>query len=254
MLIQPNIKARRLGYIKLMLLFLEKDSGKRELPLRFAHFATQSDDKLSSYKDWHGQIFLDKNPRKSATPYVKLAESLDLIKKRNNSYSLSEHYPFQYESSPFKLYSEERMWFLNLFLRHDPIGLFLVFVMIENKTSYLWLRDNHDAITLELVDRLPYNHFLTSTLNLLASNTDNKLAKSSFFLPRLHWYYDLELLQLEYSITKSKTESLSAIGLDTPGIKLKRQITQVFDELDTMDKSEFVKRMRLLSKISIFDV
>lgn len=241
MIINPNIKARRLGYLKLLLHFLKTESGSRGFPTRFAIVASDYKARLVSYKETHGEITA-LNPRASALPYIELANELGLIKTAEGNWIAhgeAIHSAEEDLDDPFKLSFEEIIQFFRLLSSKDPLGLFIVFQLLsEGKTRYPIAKKKYESVILSFIDRFNRSHFLYAYLEDLCLKIKNQWSIDSFLLPRLHWYYDLNLVNLRYSLSKHNREEVS-VCLAPAGVIVQEKICEIDRQVDTMSEIHF---------------
>ncbi len=223
--LSPNTKARRLGYLSMILeLFDESDY----YPIYyFSHKVEQQAESinnfLSKYENDKGIINISKKGTGiSAKPYINLAEDLSLITNLNRSYILTKHGKIYRaintqlkknefitqrnlkKENPFRLNLFEKSFFLHYLLLNDTLYFWSLIEMIYVQEGG-WLKDIKKEFQKYILHELnqeteSYNLSNVSKKKILhISQRIRKWRKPDKYLPHIiephiNWFLDLGLL------------------------------------------------------------
>lgn len=215
-MLKANIKSRRLGYLKLLGIYMltNRDFIIREFNQRFEIFAASFDKQFSSSIQDSGRIHLANG--KSSRSYVELAESLKLISREGKRYGMS--LAFDQYVTKAQIADDFQLVPLN---KHDISFFIELLFKMDRDTSFLLLSfvfrrsGQHNIHTLR-------NEFLTHLLQTAKGQSSlgnfNQIIKiekaplygDEIFYPRLHWLFDLGLIEID----SNKQVKITLLGLD----------------------------------------
>lgn len=215
-----NTKVRRLGYLGL-LLSLFKDTpriAKKNLSRLLEQKAQDCMNSLESYKNQKG-VILPSKTGVSATPYIKLALEMGIIREMTGHYEMgkmgrvyvemqkvthSEH------SNPFELTAIEKMFWLERLLEEDFVYLFTLmeYAFVNDMPSYSDLRKHFNVLVLKKLETFYSNAYetlpkiaLRRAIQRIKGWKKADVYMEHILMPRLNWLYDLGLLELHKDLT-----------------------------------------------------
>lgn len=224
--LSTNTKVRRLGYFKILSLFLNE---KKKVPVTIVN--KKFENYCLKYKSLLEENQFDKgliNGTKSgisAKPYIDAANDLGFLNKINNIYYSGKlfkvYQALQCELSKsnniFKLNNFDKIFFLESILKNDLFyfSSLLELLYIEGKTNYSFLTqvfqshiikrlENFKQLSNTFGDRLVLNH-LDTILNRIKKWGKAEVYLEHIIMPRLNWMLDLEIVtetKKEYKITE----------------------------------------------------
>ena len=221
-IIATNTKARRLGYLKILLcLFKEKEAVSISTINRtFEKYAQKCESDLMAYKNNKGRISVTRTGI-SASPYVDLAVALGLIQKIAGYYKLgkagrvlSDFLDISDNINPFILTELEQAFFFELLLKSDGFYLYLLFehIFYQSNDSYASLKQDFKERILKKIQYASGNvKDSQKKLRLLAVEKrvhdwkNPQVYLEHILMPRLNWLYDLDMIELKEGNTCSLT-------------------------------------------------
>lgn len=224
-ILSTSTKVRRLGYFKILSLFLEENKKvpKKIFNKKFERFCVQFRGDLEVYPHNKGLISVTKSGI-SAKPYTEIAENLGLLYDINGHYHSGKNFKvfeclsklYSKGDNVFKLGQFDKMFFLESIIKNDffYFRTLLEVLFVEENIAYSTLKKSFQN---QLISHLERYKRTTSNKNrdvLRAINTVLVRIKNweraetyleHLLMPRLNWMLDLGILEgdtTKYSITK----------------------------------------------------
>jgi hypothetical protein len=209
-----------LGYLGL-LLSLFKDNpriAKKNLSRLLEQKSQEYRSALDSYKNQKG-VILPSKTGVSASPYIKLALEIGIIREMTGHYELGKmgrvYVEMQKESfaehtNPFELKAIEKMFWLERLLEEDFVYLFTLmeYAFVCDTPSYSDLRNQFNVLVLKKLEILYSNAHetlpktaLRSAIRRIRGWKKAEVYLEHVLMPRLNWLYDLGLLDLRRDLT-----------------------------------------------------
>ena len=227
-IVNTNTKARRLGYLKLLIGFISQQDriSANYINKKFEKFTSEYEDELNNYKNNKGLIKITKSGI-SAKPYINLAKELKLINLQNNIYSsgkTSKVYKvlkneFNEQGQTFYFSRVDKLFFLETIIREDflYISSLLELIKMKKKIDYGQLVAIFQRFLLErlreYLTNLRFKQYSKSYKKIKTiEKRINKWKEADVYLehilmPRFNWLYDLELLEMDSNLNVWLTES-----------------------------------------------
>lgn len=223
-ILSTNTKVRRLGYFKILSLFLEENKKVAAVAInrKFENYCLQYQE-LLNYNQFKKGLISETKSGISAKPYIDIANDLGFVNKINNIYytgkSFKVYQTLQTElgntSNIFELSSFDRLYFLECILRNDffYFSNLLELIFIDEKTTYFNLVKTFQRQLIGCLE--DYKNLNAFDDRKALSNIDTilirikKWEKADVYLehilmPRLNWMLDLGIISgtnNEYIIT-----------------------------------------------------
>ena len=215
-----NTKVRRLGYLGL-LLSLFKDSpriAKKNLSRLLEQKAQDNTSALFSYKNQKG-VILPSKTGVSASPYIKLALEMGIIREMTGHYELGKMGRVYVEmqkstdeekANPFELKAIEKVFWVERLLEEDFVYLFTLmeYAYISDTPSYSDLRKQFNVLVLKKLETLYSNAHdnlpktaLRNAIQRIKGWKKAEVYLEHILMPRLNWLYDIGLLELRKDLT-----------------------------------------------------
>lgn len=214
-ILPSNTKARRLGYLVLILRML--DNHHRIPVISFNRFFEQYVQSFTQYltSDNKKGVVVETKTGNSAKPYVELAESLGLIHKTAIYYELGKmgkvylslkHAVDIETANPFHLSALDKAFFLEQVLKKDYLYMFILMELIckEEEGSFSILKQVYQKQLLKRISILLNQSINVDSSKLLKLKVLERRIKSwdkpltyleHILMPRINWLYDLGLIE-----------------------------------------------------------
>lgn len=224
-----NTKLRRLGYLKILLSMFKQseDYPVASFNQKFEITAVRYEQDLMNYKNQKGIIKKTKNGI-SASPYVDLALSLNLIVKNSFYYQLGKCGKVfnilkaridEKMGNPFELSLFDTIFFLELLLRKDFwfLSIILEQTYKNHSIKYTILKKEFKHILLESINDVKHHYYQLDADNTFNFDIETKITQwdnnNSYFehilMPRINWLYDMNFIEL----TQDLSFNLSPSGI-----------------------------------------
>jgi hypothetical protein len=216
-ILSTNTKVRRLGYFKLLSLFLEnKKIPATSINKKFELFCLNFTEDLIINENSKGLIIQTKTGI-SSKPYVDTAVNLDFLNKINNIYSTGKsikvyqvlNHQLSSDSNIFKLNNLDKIFFLENILKYDFFYFrnLLEIIYINEKISYSEIINIYpNKLVNQLKEFNTLNDFdrnrkvaieINTVLKRIVSWEKPEKYLEHVIMPRLNWMLDLELIKLD---------------------------------------------------------
>ncbi len=238
-ILSTNTKVRRLGYFKILSLFLDenKQIPTSNINKRFETFCLKYKDILDNSEFNKGLIKETKNGI-SAKPYLEMAIDIELLNKINNilyvGKSLKVYQALKNDygnsSNIFELTTFDKMYFLECILRYDYFYFsnLLELIYIEGKVSYSKIVSEFQSKLIgSLEEYKKQNQYSFQGYKSPSYNTDRKVVikldviinrirkweKAEVYLehlimPRLNWMLDFGVISFDDSKNEYQIEKI----------------------------------------------
>lgn len=237
-ILSTNTKVRRLGYFKILSLFLEenKQIPNNAINKRFETFCSNFQDDLNNSEFGKGLIKETKNGI-SAKPYIEMACDLELINKINNIFHVGKSLKvyqalkrdFSNSSNIFKLTAFDKVYLLECILRYDYfyfINLLELIYINQAVTYSLVVHEFQSKLVKSLNEYKRQNQISFQGYKSPSYNTNRKVLSKldtvldrigkwekpgvyleHLIMPRLNWMLDFGIISYDssksqYSIAK----------------------------------------------------
>lgn len=220
-----NTKVRRLGYLGILLSLFEGSPSiaKKNLGRLLEQKAQENQNALTAYKNPKGAITPSKTGV-SATPYIRLALEIGVIREMTGHYELGKMGRVYLETrkvvqerqtNPFELTTFEKVFWLERLLESDYVYLhtLLEYAFLATTPSYADLRKKFDGLVLDALEKLHSSAYETLTKMALRNAIQRikgwkkpEIYLEHILMPRLNWLYDLGLLELRKDLTFELTK------------------------------------------------
>ena len=227
-LFDTNTKTRRIGYLKLLADFFEK---QKKIPQNlinkvFEEFAIPFEDELVQYKNPRGMIKVSKTGI-SAKPYIGLGKDIGILNYLNGYYSPGKDFKvyiqlrkeFQY-SQVFELSLLDKIFFGEQLLKYDFFYLsnLLELILVCEPSNYVELKNNFKDYTLKKLGEIIKQSRDRDTVSKRAVNDISAVYKrikgwdkpgvylEHLLMPRLNWLLDLDLIDMDKGLNVSLTD------------------------------------------------
>lgn len=238
-ILSTNTKVRRLGYFKILSLFLDenKQIPTSNINKRFETFCLKYIDVLDNSAFNKGLIKETKNGI-SAKPYLEMAIDIELLNKINNILYVGKSLKvyqalkndYSKSSNIFELTTFDKMYFLECILRYDYLYFsnLLELIYIEEKVTYSKIVSEFQSkIIKSLEEYKKQNQYSFQGYKSPTYNTDRKVVSKldiilnrirkwekpevyleHLIMPRLNWMLDFGIISFdnsknEYNIEKT---------------------------------------------------
>ncbi|PZX54031.1 hypothetical protein [Algoriphagus chordae] len=198
-MINPNIKCRRLVYLKLVCSFANEDTClKKGFASRFFEFLFKKKEELSLYQELNGSILFN-NGVKSSTPYIHLATQIGFLSiSDGNKYNLNIEFHNFFSDDKAVLSTKDKSNLLLIIWKADALYFYLVATALSReKSNYDDIKRDFEALILELVSVVNHNSETYGILERVIQKTNSSIAFDSFFLTRANWLKDLGFVKIE---------------------------------------------------------
>lgn len=283
-IVSTNTKIRRLGYFKVLSLFLEerKKVPENSINKRFEDFCSNFQELLGENKFKKGLISQSKSGI-SAKPYIDIAYDFGFLNKINNIVSAGKSFKVYQElrdnfgnsANIFKLNEFDKVYFLEVVLRNDYFyfsNLMRIFFLFE-KLSY------NQIIKLfkdQLIESLKYYKECDAIWDRKMINGVDEILKrimrwekAEIYLehiiqPRINWMLDLEIVEMddkEYVITEVGLSiyknlllwnDINTYDIMSSDAFLDRYMIQLFDDCYQKEKTVNPTESIVLSQIYVY--
>lgn len=214
-LISTNTKTRRLGYLKLLSVFIKDKSPAFSINKKFESFC-------GNYTD---DLLLNSNPKgliqqtvsgSSAKPYIELANNLSLITKINNVYHSGKTFKVYQqiyydisEKSVFSLSDFDIIYFLETILKNDYFYFYqlLEIIYLEGEIDYKTLKEIYQIKLIDLLKRYSRKIFdrkknteIQIVLKRISNWEKPEIYLEHIIMPRLNWMVDLKIIELNFNV------------------------------------------------------
>lgn len=211
-----NTKARRLGYLKLLLSMFD-DVDKipiHTIANKFESLSVQYKESLLNHKNNKGEIIITKTGA-SAKPYIDLAEKLGLINKITGYYTLGKEGKIFsslmnetdiVNDNIFSFNSMDNPYLLELILREDFLYIATILRLLyrETEMSYNKIRT---IFQTELIDQCTIysisenlsfseRHSIKSQILKIKGWKESLTYLEHIIMPRVNWLYDLGVINM----------------------------------------------------------
>ncbi|WP_407518410.1 hypothetical protein [Elizabethkingia anophelis] len=223
-ILSTNTKVRRLGYFKILSLFLQENKKVPVIAInkKFENFCLQYQELLKDNQFKKGLISETKSGI-SAKPYIDIANDLGFLNKINNVYYTGKLFKvyqnlqaeFGDSTNIFELSNFDRLYFLECILKNDffYFSNLLELIFIDEKTTYSNLVKTFQAQLIGCLE--DYKNLNVFDDRKALSNIDTILTRikkwekadvylEHIIMPRLNWMLDLGIISgtnNQYSIT-----------------------------------------------------
>lgn len=225
-IISTNTKARRIGYLKLI---LDKFKNSDVVPNLILIQAMNSSAKfyaeeLKKYKNDKGLIIASKTGS-SLKPYVELGLNFRLFNKNLQIYQIgktSKAYlqSLSFSGSVFELNVIDKAYFLSLILLYDYIYIYIIlfYTFINKNSSYEDLKLKFRGYLINYLEEVinnSDNDKITSAQKLKLRGIINRVNRwqkpekylEHVLMPRLNWLYDLDIIDLHKDLSFELTSA-----------------------------------------------
>ncbi len=238
-ILSTNTKVRRLGYFKILSLFLDenKQIPTSNINKRFETFCLKYKDVLDNSEFNKGLIKETKNGI-SAKPYIEMAIDIELLNKINNilyvgkSLKVYQALKNDYSNSSniFELATFDKMYFLECILRYDYFYFsnLLDLIYIEGKVTYSKIVSEFQSKLIKSLEEYKkQNQYSFQGYKSPTYNTDRKVVskldiilnrirkweKAEVYLehlimPRLNWMLDFGIISFDNSKNEYNIEKI----------------------------------------------
>lgn len=224
-ILTTNTKARRLGYFRLLMRFMEE---KKRVPIsvmnhKFEEYVSIYDDNLKRYGNERGAIISTKTGN-SAKPYLEVATALGLIRKSTGTYEIGKvgkvyndicKLARAVDSNIFELSDVEKSFLLEQLLKNDYLYTYniLEYSFGSENNSYSRLKSTFQACLLSSIRAMIKETTESGKkAGLLVIEKRIKMWDNPsvylehILMPRLNWLYDLGIIDLKPNLNYSLTE------------------------------------------------
>lgn len=223
-IISTNTKARRLGYIKLILNEFKRSDVLPELVLlrRINDSANNYETDLKKYKNNKGVIIASKTGS-SAKPYIELEQDFHFLNKNLQLYQIGKTAKAYLQSmdfcdNKFELNIIDKTFFLKSILSYDYVYQYIImyYAFINKNCSYEDLKSKFRDYVIKYLDDIinqPDNEVITSSSILKIKDIIDRIKKwqkpdkylEHVLMPRINWLYDLDIIELNKDLTFTLT-------------------------------------------------
>lgn len=227
-LFDTNTKTRRIGYLKLLADFFEK---QKKIPQNlinkvFEEFVMPSEDELMQYKNTKGMIKVSKTGI-SAKPYIELGKDIGILNYLNGYYKPGKDFKVYIQlkkeseySQVFELSLLDKIFFGEQLLKHDFFYLtnLLELIFVCEATNYVELKNNFKDYTLKKLEEILKQSRDGDSVSKRAVNDISAVYKrikswdkpevylEHLLMPRLNWLLDLDLIDMDEGLNVSLTD------------------------------------------------
>ena len=224
-ILSTNTKARRLGYFKLLMRFMDE---RRRVPIsvmnhKFEEYVSTYEDSLIHYGNERGAIVITKTGN-SAKPYLELASALGLIRKSTGTYEIGKvgkvyndicKLTVVEDSNVFELSDVDKSFLLEQLLKNDYLYTYniLEYSFCNGHNSYSKLKSVFQNCLISSIRAMIKDTTETGrrTGLIVIEKRIKTWDKPSVYLehvlmPRLNWLYDLGIIDLKTNLNYSLTE------------------------------------------------
>ncbi|WP_157831431.1 hypothetical protein [Confluentibacter flavum] len=238
-ILSTNTKVRRLGYFKILSLFLDenKQIPTSNINKRFETFCLKYKDVLDNSEFNKGLIKETKNGI-SAKPYLEMAIDIELLNKINNILYVGKSLKvyqalkndYSKSSNIFELTTFDKMYFLECILRYDYFYFsnLLELIYIEGKATYSKIVSEFQSKLIKSLEeykkqnQYSFQGYKSPTYNSdrkvvskldIILNRIRKWEKAEVYLehlimPRLNWMLDFGIISFDNSKNEYNIEKI----------------------------------------------
>ena|GEM_PF-873421 len=227
-LFDTNTKTRRIGYLKLLADFFEK---QKKIPQNlinkvFEEFVIPFEGELMEYKNPKGMIKVSKTGI-SAKPYIELGKDIGILNYLNGYYTPGKDFKVYIQlrketeySQVFELSLLDKIFFGEQLLKYDFFYLtnLLELIFVCESSNYVKLKNNFKDYTLKKLEEILKQSRDRDTVSKRAVTDINAVYKrikswdkpevylEHILMPRLNWLLDLDLIDMDEGLNVSLTD------------------------------------------------
>jgi hypothetical protein len=213
-LFETNTKARRIGYIKLLVDFisLNRRVSKSLINKKFEQYVTPYEDELKAHKNPKGLIKVSKSGI-SARPYVEVGEHIGILNYLNGFYTPGKDYKVYIQllkefgtDAHFEISFLDKIFWVEQILKHDFFYLtnLIELIFVCEPTNYAELKKNFQPYILKKLGEIKNQgniprrsiHEIAAIYKRIENWEKPEVYLEHVLMPRLNWLFDLDLINL----------------------------------------------------------